>query len=250
MRLDVYLAKKSFIESRSKAKAAIEDGRLIVNGEITLKPSYEVQENDEIFLTEEENTYVSRGGQKLRAALDAFGISAEGKNCLDIGASTGGFTDCLLQSKAAFVTAVDSGSNQLHPSLRGDKRIALKERYNARYMTSALGSFDIAVMDVSFISQTLILARIPLVLKPGGVLISLIKPQFELARASLDKRGVVKNEKDRKTALKKVLDCAARCGFKNNGVITSPIPGGDGNTEYLAYFKLESEISGGKQSVK
>jgi 23S rRNA (cytidine1920-2'-O)/16S rRNA (cytidine1409-2'-O)-methyltransferase len=168
-------------------------------------------------------------------------VSPLGLRALDIGASTGGFTDCLLQHGAAHVVALDAGQGQLHQTLREDVRVTNIEKYNARNLTPAdTGLCDMAVMDVSFISQTLILPKIPDVLREGGILISLIKPQFEAGRAALNKQGIVRHAKDRVLAVRRVLSAAAEAGLSCCGLAPSPILGGDGNEEFLAYFQKKT----------
>ena len=242
MRLDLFLVDKAYAESRQKSQRLIKNGCVSVDGRVITKPSEEINaEIDhliEIRETEDER-YVSRGGLKLEGALKRFNISPDGLVCADIGASTGGFTDCLLQHGASRVTAVDSGHSQLAPSLLSDPRVISLENYNARYMSH--GDFEytpeLAVMDVSFISATYIIGGIFSVLAPGGDFICLIKPQFEVGKEKVGKGGIVKNEKYRNEALKKVIDYAKGVGFIYLSHITSPIQGGDGNIEFLAHFK-------------
>ena len=240
MRLDVYLAENKLVVSRAKGKEMVENGCVTVNGKAIQKPSFPVEEGDTVQLLENPlQKYVGRGGLKLEAALDAFSLSPVGCIALDVGASSGGFTDCLLQRGAAEVYAVDSGTDQLHPKLREDARVHSMEGTNARYLTE--GSFPatptFAVMDVSFISQTLLFPMLSRVLAPGAVLVSLVKPQFEAGREALGKDGIVKSDVLRKKALERVLSAAEGCGFQVCGVMDSPILGGDGNREYLAYLK-------------
>ena len=182
--------------------------------------------------------YVSRGGMKLEAALDVFKVNVNRKKAVDVGASTGGFTDCLLKRGAARVYSVDSGIGQLHESLRSDKRVVCIEKFNARELTreTTEGQCDVAVADVSFISQTYLIPNIADVLCDGGEFISLIKPQFEAGKSALGKGGIVHNSAYRFLAVKRVLECAHENGFDCVGLIQSPIEGGDGNKEYLAYF--------------
>ena len=197
------------------------------------------KEND-INIKESENTkYVGRGGLKLEKALDVFSVDVTGVCAIDVGASTGGFTDCLLQNGAAKVYAVDSGEGQLAPKLLNDARVVNMEKYNARNLVSTdfPTAPDLAVMDVSFISQTLILPALSGILKENGVLISLIKPQFEAGRQAIGKNGIVKSEEDRRAAMERVIDAAAACGLACFGLDVSPILGGDGNTEYIAAFR-------------
>ena len=175
---------------------------------------------------------------KLEAALNAFSINVSMKKAVDVGASTGGFTDCLLQRGAKTVISIDSGVGQLHESLRNDPRVRSVEQFNAREMTLDVtdGYCDIAVADVSFISQTYIIEPISSVLREGGVFLSLIKPQFEAGRQALGKNGIVTSSAYRFIAAKRVISCAVENGFDCIGFIKSPIEGGDGNKEYLAYF--------------
>ena len=211
-----------------------------MNGKVVAKPSEAVDEfADPQVEIVEELPFVSRGGLKLSFALDTFGISVDGLNALDVGASTGGFTDCLLKHGACRVIAVDSGENQMAKRLREDPRVECIEKYNARYMKAGDFSFlpDIAVMDVSFISQTLILPSLANVMRDGTVLISLVKPQFEVGKSAIGKKGIVKQARDRKTAIERVITCGTACGFGCFALSCSPITGGDGNIEFLAAFR-------------
>ncbi len=237
MRLDAYLASEGLAKSRSFAKTLIDDGFVEVNGKVINKPSFEVGENDKIEVTGEPYSFVSRGGVKLEAALVAFGIDVSDMCAVDIGASSGGFTDCLLKRGASKIFAVDSGSGQLHPSLCNDRRVVNIENYNARNLSpDDLDDYcDIAVTDVSFISQTLIIPAAVNVLRQGGFYVSLIKPQFECGKSGLGKGGIVKSKKIMADAVKKVIDCASQNGLGCKGLIRSPIFGGDGNTEFLMY---------------
>lgn len=246
MRLDLYLSANGFCKSRSRAKELIVSGAVTVGGKTVTKPSYEVSDGDDVACdTAAGCRYVSRGGLKLERALEYFGISPEGLVCADIGASTGGFTDCLLQHGAARVYAVDSGTAQLDPSLSADPRVVSLENLNARYITADdIGcKCSLAVMDVSFISQTKLFSAITEILMPGGVLISLIKPQFEVGRSGIGKGGIVKDQKKRLAAIDNVCECAELHGLACRGTVLSPIEGGDGNTEYLACFVFTSERS-------
>lgn len=237
MRLDTYLAENSFVKSRSLAKALIEKGAVKVNGKVTVKPSFDVEEPN-IEIAEDAMPFVGRGGFKLEAALDCFDIDVSGLRCIDVGASTGGFTDCLLQHGASHVLSVDCGYGQLAPELKADERVSQLEGFNARNLCPETTGefFDLAVMDVSFISQTLIHSALASVLKSGAKFVTLIKPQFESGRKSLSNKGIVKKETDRKAAIDKVLLSASVNGFTFVGKMESPIKGGDGNTEYLAFF--------------
>ena len=238
MRLDIYLVEKGFCESRSRASRLISEGKIVLDGKVASKAGQEVSEGEHTVVITEKDRYVGRGGLKLEGALDFFGIDVSGKRCIDVGASTGGFTDCLLQRGAAHVCAVDSGRGQLHKRILDDIRVTNIEGFNARELTpDTFGRFDIAVMDVSFISQTLIHGALRSVMKDGAIYISLIKPQFEAGKSALGKGGIVKKPSDRESAIKRVLESAAVCRFETLGVMRSPIEGGDGNIEYLAAFR-------------
>lgn len=238
MRLDLYLQEKGLAPTRSRAKAMIEGGMVEVDGKITDKPATPVDDGCTVRILDTLR-YVSRGGLKLEAALAAFGVCAKDRVALDIGASSGGFTDCLLQAGARLVYALDSGSDQLAATLRADPRVRSREHCNARYITPR--DFEetptLAVMDVSFISQTLILPAIADILPEGAELVSLIKPQFEAGRAAIGKGGIVRSDADRAAAVRRVTECAEALGLAHLGTIPSPIRGGDGNIEYLAHFR-------------
>lgn len=245
MRADQYLPAAGYTASRKRAQDLILAGAVKIDGVTVKKPSSPVNEAIEHTVEiEQVFAYVSRGGTKLQAALDAFGISVNRLKAVDVGASTGGFTDCLLRRGAAEVIAVDAGVGQLHESLLRDARVRSVEHFNARELSVAVtgGECDIAVADVSFISQTYLIAPIASVLKPGGIFVSLIKPQFEAGRSALGKNGVVHNSAYRFLAAKRVIQCAVENGFDCLGLIPSPIEGGDGNKEYLAYFVKKSCI--------
>ena len=239
MRADAYLAAAGYTQSRKKAQDLIDAGAVSIDGVTVKKSAVQINEAVEHDVKiEQVFKYVSRGGMKLEAALDAFGISVNRKKAVDVGASTGGFTDCLLQRGAMRVIAVDTGIGQLHESLREDTRVKSVEKFNARELNADItdGPCDIAVTDVSFISQTYLIAPIASVLKDGGIFVSLIKPQFEAGRSALGKNGIVSNGAYRFLAAKRVIECAVENGFDCIGLIRSPIEGGDGNKEYLAYF--------------
>ncbi len=239
MRADVYLTRAGHASSRKKAQDLIEGGAVTIDGVCIKKPSVLI--NEEIpheVRIEQLFRYVSRGGMKLEGALNSFRINVNRKKAVDVGASTGGFTDCLLQRGAARVICVDSGIGQLHESLRRDERVVCVEHFNARELNETVteGLCDLAVADVSFISQTYLIPGIVSVLKDGGEFVSLIKPQFEAGKAALGKGGIVRSSAYRYLAIKRVLESAMSCGLDCMGVIPSPIEGGDGNREYLAYF--------------
>lgn len=245
MRIDKYLAAAKYTKSRKFAQDLIDAGAVRIDGVPVKKASLEIDhtvphniEIDEIF------KYVSRGGMKLEAALNAFNINVNGLKAVDVGASTGGFTDCLLKRGARRVYAIDAGIGQLHPSLLEDARVRSIEKFNARELTLSVteGECDIAVADVSFISQTYIIDKISSVLRDGGAFVSLIKPQFEAGASALGKGGIVTSSAYRFLAVKRVLSCAHENGLDCRGLILSPITGGDGNKEYLAYFVKEKVI--------
>lgn len=242
MRADVYLVSNRYAESRTRAARLISEGKVFIDGRAVEKASEEISDSEHDVMITEKDRYVGRGGLKLEAALDQFGVDVNGKRCIDVGASTGGFTDCLLQKGAAAVYAVDSGRDQLHPKLRADGRVTNIEGFNARELSKEnFGVFDIAVMDVSFISQTLIHPALSSVLADGAIYVSLIKPQFESGRSALGKNGIVKNPKDRENAILRVLESAYLNGFETKALIQSPIEGGDGNREFLACFVKKGE---------
>ena len=244
MRLDLYLYESNLASSRSEAKRLIIAGAVKVNGRVVTKPSFEIvdAEND-ILIDSADTKYVSRGGLKLEGALAAFDVTCVEKSCLDVGASSGGFTDCLLSHGAARVIALDAGSGQLSDKIRNDPRVTVVENYNARFLKLADLAFapDMAVMDVSFISATYIIGGIADCLSVGSDFICLIKPQFEVGKSAVGKKGIVKNPKDRINAVKNVITVAESFGFGCVGVAESAITGGDGNIEYVAAFKKGSE---------
>ena len=239
MRLDLYLSEYRLVDSRSDAKRFITSGSVSVDGKVILKPAFDVFGDEKIIVDKSSKKYVSRGGLKLESAISAFEVNVNEAIAIDIGASSGGFTDCLLKNRARHVIAVDSGSGQMVEVLRQDERVTVIENYNARYMEPSDFEYipNLAVMDVSFISAKLIIPSVSKILEPGGDFICLIKPQFEVGKNGLGKGGIVKNSALRKKAVDEVVECAAFCGFDMLKLIESPITGGDGNVEYLAHFK-------------
>lgn len=239
MRIDILLTEKGFAPSRSKAKEYIDSGRVFVNGVPVRKAGTEVNGSEDIFVSDPD-IFVSRAGRKLECALENFGIDVTGLSALDLGASTGGFTDCLLQRGAARVIALDVGKDQLDKKLRADPRVTVMEGVNARDIGPGQLPFrpDIVTTDLSFISQTLVYPAVSRVLEKG-YFISLIKPQFEAGRENIGKGGIVK-DKDGKIYAR-ILEKLTQCGSENGLFLVktclSPIPGGDGNTEYLALFE-------------
>ena len=242
-RLDFLCFEKGLADSRTKSKNLILDGRVSVNGKIVRKPSELVNEECEILVSRPEKEYVSRGAYKLIGALDVFEIDIAEKNAIDIGASTGGFTQVLLERGINKVYAVDVGKGQLHSKIKENKKVISMEETNARTLKKSDFSdeISIAVMDVSFISQTLLYGSISDILVKNGVLVSLVKPQFEVGKANIGKGGIVKNEKLYDKVKEKIISCAKEFGLILKGYIPSPIEGGDGNKEFLAYFVNEGE---------
>lgn len=240
MRLDVYLAEQGLVKSRTRAQTLILEGNVTVGGVTVKKPSAEYT-GGEIIVTEATLPFVGRGGLKLDAALGAFGIDVAGYIACDVGASSGGFTDCMLGRGARKVYAVDCGSGQLDPKLVCDERVVNIEKFNARYLDTSVipEKCDIVTMDVSFISQTLIHPALTKIIRQGGSFVTLIKPQFEVGRAGLGKGGIVKKQSFIDAAKERVILGAKSCGFRFNAVMDSPILGGDGNREFIAYFTYE-----------
>lgn len=240
MRLDLYLAANGYCKSRSKAAEAIAAGRVLVDGKTVQKASFPVEEGSVVTIEESAHSYVSRAGYKLEAALDGFSLDVRGKTALDIGASTGGFTDCLLQRGAAYVYAVDVGTAQLDAQLRQDARVCCREQTNARFLRRIdfERTIDLITVDVSFLSQKLLYPAIAEILPAGGTLVTLIKPQFEVGRAHIGKGGIVRdpNGKLFRQLLIDLTASALENGLELRASLPSPLPGGDGNREYLAYF--------------
>jgi 23S rRNA (cytidine1920-2'-O)/16S rRNA (cytidine1409-2'-O)-methyltransferase len=239
IRLDELLAKKGLFESRTKAQAAIIAGLILVDGQKIEKSGTKVDETAEIRILGGTCPYVSRGGLKLEGAIDSFKMDVNGLVAADIGAGTGGFTDCLLQKGAKKVYAIDVGYGQIAWKLRNDKRVIVMERKNAREMSeSDLGEkVDLVVMDVSFISILKILPAIQNILKESGDVITLVKPQFEAGKDEVPKGGVIRNKKTHDKVLSKISAGVEVLGFKVLGQIQSPITGRDGNVEYFMHLR-------------
>ncbi len=239
-RIDKVLVERGLVDSRTKAQALIMAGVVLVDERRVEKPSETLDESSVIRIKgiSDETKYVGRGGLKLEAALKAFSLDPTGMNCIDIGSSTGGFTDCLLKRGAARVTAVDAGTNQLVWSLRNDQRVEVRENTNARHLQPSDfdDKFDIAVMDVSFISVTKVIPAVIELLKPAGRLIVLIKPQFEVGKGEVGKGGIVRDEEKHAKVLEKIESFAIRLGLQPGDVIESPIRGAEGNKEFLALY--------------
>jgi len=244
IRVDLLLVERGLVPSRERARALILAGRVLVSEQKVEKAGASVPEDAPVRLLGEEQAYVSRGGLKLAAALEHWPIDVQGRACLDVGASTGGFTDCLLQHGAAHVTAVDTGFGQIAMKLRTDPRVRLVERTNARYLApTALEegregpALSLLVMDVSFISATLLLG--PVLAAAPGVreAVILVKPQFEAGRGHIGKGGIVRDPEAHQLAIDRVADCVRSLGWEVVATIPSPITGTEGNLEFLLYAR-------------
>ena len=243
-RLDVLLVERMYAETRSKAQAIIMSGNVYVNGQKADKPGTSFEETVEIEVRGAVCPYVSRGGLKLEKALRDFGVKPEGFVCSDSGASTGGFTDCLLQQGASKVFAIDVGYGELNWKIRNDPRVVVMERTNIRYVTPEdLGEpLDLSVIDVSFIGLELVLPTIKNLLKPGqGQVLCLIKPQFEAGRENIGKNGVVRDPKIHQMVLDKFVDLVHGLDFTILGLTFSPVKGPAGNIEFLGHLTLADQ---------
>lgn len=244
-RIDKIMVDRGLVESRTKAQAMIMAGSVLVNERRVEKPSEAFSSEAIIRIKGDgpETRYVGRGGLKLEAALRHFDIQPDGYICIDVGSSTGGFTDCLLQHGAAMVTAVDSGTNQLVWSLRNDPRVDVRENTNARNLSpeDVISRFDLAVMDVSFISVTKLLPVIVPLLTENGQIIVLIKPQFEVGKGEVGKGGIVREPEKHERVIVEVNSFADGIGLHCKGVIESPILGAEGNKEFLALYDRAAE---------
>ena len=242
-RLDVYMVEAGLSPSRERARAMIMAGEVLVNGHKAEKAGAEVRPEDAVTLQEDPIPFVSRGGLKLEKALKVFPLSLQGKVCLDVGASTGGFTDCMLQNGAKHVCALDVGYGQLAWQLRNDPRVTVMERRNARYMEPAWfdGPFDFASIDVSFISLKLILPPLKACLKPDGQVVALIKPQFEAGRGQVGKNGVVREASIHTDVCINTIRFAQELGYRVEDLSFSPITGPKGNIEFLLFLQNAAE---------
>ena len=243
-RLDVLLTEQGYAESRSKAQAIIMSGLVYVDGQKADKPGISYEESVSLEVRGAACPYVSRGGLKLEKALRDFGVKPEGFVCSDSGASTGGFTDCLLQQGASKVFAIDVGYGQLDWKIRSDPRVVVMERTNIRYVTQEqLGEpLDLSVVDVSFISLKIVLPAIQKLLKPTGQVLCLIKPQFEAGRDKVGKKGVVREKSTHKEVLDDFVSLADSLGFKILGLTFSPVKGPEGNIEFLGHLSLDEVV--------
>ncbi|MHB8594315.1 MAG: TlyA family RNA methyltransferase [Acidimicrobiales bacterium] len=238
-RLDTELVRRRLVESREQARALVEQGSVLVAGAVAEKPSRMVAEADAVVVTSPGRRFVSRGGDKLEAALERFAVEVTGMRVLDAGASTGGFTDCLLQRGAAHVVAVDVGYGQLHPSLRADARVTVFERTNIRHLRAADagGEFEAVVADLSFISlATVAPVLVGELAAPGAEVVVLVKPQFEAGRVEVSRgRGVVRDAGTRRAALEQAASALEAAGATIMGAMASPVLGPAGNVEYLVH---------------
>ncbi len=232
-RLDILVADRGLAETRERARALIMAGSVLVDGQMVDKPGTKVEGSAEIQLLAPPR-YVSRGGLKLERALEVFQLDVSGRVVLDVGASTGGFTDCLLQHGAARVYAVDVGYGQLDWRLRSDPRVVVMDRTNARYLSSLPEPMDLATLDASFISARLVIPSIARLLKPGGRIVVLVKPQFEAGRDQVGKGGVVRDPEVHRAVLRELAEWGAEQGHGIQRVIASPLRGPAGNVEFLA----------------
>ena len=244
VRIDKLLFEKGLADSRAKAKALVMSGVVLVNEKRVEKPSETFLQDETIRIkgSSPESKYVGRGGLKLEKALEEFHIHPSEYVCLDVGASTGGFTDCLLQNGAKKVYAVDSGTNQIVWKLRKDERVEVREQTNARYLKAEdfPEKFDLIVMDVSFISVTKILPALLPLLKEEGKIITLIKPQFEVGKGEVGKGGIVRDAEKHEKVIEEVMNFSQEIGLENLGLTESPIFGAEGNKEFLALFRRKA----------
>jgi len=239
IRLDQLLVHRGLASSRSRAQSLIMRGKVRIDGRIVTKSGTRVSEENLLEVEQEEHPWVSRGALKLQAALDTFSVDVEGWDCLDVGASTGGFTDLLLDRGARRVIAVDVGHNQLDWKLRRDDRVHVMEGVNARYLRPGDLPFDVdlAVFDLSFISLRLVVPPVLVFLRPAGLLICLVKPQFEAGRTQVGKGGIIRDEPLRRHVIDGVVASLRDLGLELLGVVPSPITGQKGNREELAVFR-------------
>ncbi len=241
IRLDHLLVHRGLAESRSQAQALILAGQVSVNGQLAPKPGAKVPADVQVTVRQQ-LPYVSRGGLKLAAALDAFGVSVQDAICADVGASTGGFTDCLLQRGAARVYAIDVGYGQLAWKLRQDERVVVMERTNARYLEALPEPVRVVTLDVSFISLKLLFPAIVGWLAPDADVVSLVKPQFEARREQVGKKGVVRDPAIHSQVLERVAGYTVPHGFAVHGLIRSPITGPAGNVEFLMHLRQGNKL--------
>lgn len=237
-RVDAVLVERGLVESRERARAAVLAGEVFTGDTLVTRPGQLIEENAPLRITARPR-FVSRGGEKLAGALATFGLDVTGAVVLDAGASTGGFTDCLLQAGARRVYAVDVGYGQIDHRLRTDPRVVVMERTNLRYLTALPEAMDLATLDLSFISLTKVLGAVRGLLKPGGRVVALVKPQFEARRGEVGRGGVVRDPLVHAAVLGRVAWWAITHGFGVEGLTTSPIRGSDGNREFFLLLRHE-----------
>ena len=244
IRLDRLLVERGLVDSREKAQALILAGHVLADNQKVEKCGARINPDAPLRLLGEPSKYVSRGGLKLEGALEHFRVEVDGTVCLDIGASTGGFTDCLLQRGAAKVFAVDVGTNQLDWKLRRNPRVVVREKTNARYLTyDQIGTaVDLVTVDVSFISATMILPVVPPLLNPEAELLVLVKPQFEVGRGQVGKGGVVRNARLQQQVVAKVSRLLLELGFTQVACVESALPGASGNREYFLHAVWQKSV--------
>lgn len=251
-RLDVVLVEKGLFQSREKAKSAIMAGIVYVDGQRVDKAGTSVSDTSEFFVKEDICPYVSRGGLKLEKALGLFDFHLENAVCMDIGASTGGFTDCMLKKGAAKVFAIDVGYGQLDWKLRNDPRVVNMEKVNIRYLDfdTVDKDIDFISIDVSFISLKLVFPVAGKLLADTGSIVCLVKPQFEAGREQVGKKGIVRDIKVHKEVIRNVIDYAKNCGLYPQGLTFSPVTGAKGNIEYLLHLKKEQCEGFGDETIE
>lgn len=245
-RLDTELVRRQLVTSRGEATELIAAGRILVNGAIASKPAHQVDPGDAVVVSGPPARFVSRGGEKLDAALEVCGIDVSGCRVLDAGASTGGFTDCVLQRGATHVVALDVGHGQLHPKIREDRRVTVIERCNVRDMTveDIGGEVDVVVADLSFISLTLVVPALIGVCRPGSELVLLVKPQFEVGRRDVSKgKGIISDPELHQAACDGVSKSCEEAGATVHQIIESPITGAEGNKEFLLYATVREKMA-------
>ena len=251
-RLDIELVSRGLAETRSKAQNMIKEAAISVNGMVETKPAFLVDKSDEIKIVGETLKYVGKGGLKLEKAISEFKIDLKGKTCVDFGASTGGFTDCMLQNGAEYVYAVDVGKNQLDKSLIDNPRIENIENTNIKDVTKSMfeKNIEFCTVDLSFISLSFAIPVVYDVLTYDGEAVMLIKPQFEAGKKSLSKKGIVNDKKVHIKVLENIMTLIENSGFSIKNLTYSPIKGGSGNIEYLVYVKKSKENSSFSNDIK
>lgn len=245
-RLDAELVRRQLVVSRREAAELIESGRVLVNGAVASKVAHQVDPSDALLVSGPPARFVSRGGEKLDGALEAYGIDVTGRRVLDAGASTGGFSDCLLQRGAGHVVALDVGHGQLHPKIRDDERVTVIERFNVREMTAddIGGRVTCVVADLSFISLTLVVPALVGVCEIGSELVLLVKPQFEVGRREVSKgRGIISDPDLHEAACLAVQESCEQAGAQVRGVMLSPLTGAEGNKEFLLHATVRAKMS-------